>query len=205
MTTTYNPRYPLPAGCQALFRKHYTQCGEDECWEWDGDKSRSGYGFFYKKGVIYHATHVALALANKLPPSADERWFACHTCDHPWRVNPAHLWWGTPKDNSRDAAIKGRIGRRGRGGAGAGRSKLTTDQVNEVYALFKAGSSAISLAAQFGISRATVYTIVWEKSGIPIVRRPRCAWLGTQPSGKLGFLPRGELGFEGASHASPLK
>jgi DNA-binding transcriptional regulator YiaG len=35
--------------------------------------------------------------------------FICHACDNTLCVNPAHLWEGTPKENTNDAQSKGRF------------------------------------------------------------------------------------------------
>jgi hypothetical protein len=34
----------------------------------------------------------------------------CHSCDHPWCMNPRHFWLGTPKQNAADRERKGRGG-----------------------------------------------------------------------------------------------
>jgi hypothetical protein len=39
-----------------------------------------------------------------MPP----KFYACHRCDNPVCVNPAHIWPGTPRENMVDAHRKGR-------------------------------------------------------------------------------------------------
>lgn len=76
--------------------------GPDECWPWTGKQNTQGYG---RMGRVI-ATHAALALVGSSRPSLAHG--ACHTCDNPWCVNPAHLWWGTQAENTEDCIRKGR-------------------------------------------------------------------------------------------------
>ncbi len=71
------------------------------CWVWIGPKNRSGYGIWSdtQNGERGLAHRVSLARL-EAPPAASL--FACHRCDNPPCVNPAHLYWGTVQDNTRD-------------------------------------------------------------------------------------------------------
>jgi len=78
----------------------------DECWLWTAKARVHNRGRICVAGKEVFATHVALALDGRPRP----QWlFACHTCDNPPCVNPAHLWWGTKKENAQDASQKKRL------------------------------------------------------------------------------------------------
>ena len=79
---------------------------DDECWPWLGAKRR-GYGLIWADGRKRPAHQVAWELANGEPFPTGMH--ACHTCDNPSCVNPAHIFPGTRSDNLRDAVRKGRM------------------------------------------------------------------------------------------------
>lgn len=77
------------------------------CWIWKGGTAERGYGVFYLEGRNRRATQVSWELhhGKPFPPKMQ----ACHTCDHPPCVNPAHLFVGDHSSNARDAMKKGRF------------------------------------------------------------------------------------------------
>jgi len=90
---------------------------EGECWEWLGQKWRSGYGYvrFRVDGIIKHTpAHRYLYVVHK--GEFDLSLNVLHACDNRGCVNPDHLFLGTQKDNMQDMVAKGRHVKRGKKG-----------------------------------------------------------------------------------------
>ena len=111
MTKTYKARNPKKA-----FRSKWELDPTTGCHLWKRP-SNSPQAFVYpsftpKKGVPdIPAAHFALISSGEPKPEAPGT-ICCHHCDNVRCVNPDHLYWGTKKDNARDASDRNRgIGR----------------------------------------------------------------------------------------------
>jgi len=134
--------------------------GPDDCWEWTAGKDRCGYGGFKMGGRPFQSHRVSWELANGAIPDGI---LACHKCDNPGCVNPAHLFLGTNADNAADREAKGRGAR----GGNHYRSKLTDADVRKIRGLLKGGEIHREIAVRFGVSSSTIrhistgYTWAW--------------------------------------------
>jgi hypothetical protein len=153
----------LPDEVADRFWARVDRRGHDECWPWLGSKTSDGYGSLYALEKSWRATHLALILATgEAPPKG---MFACHKCDNPPCVNPAHLFIGTAAENNADRHRKGRTVYRfipahlKARGERHGSAKL---KEADVLAIAASGKSIRALASEYGVGFGTIQRI---KSG----------------------------------------
>jgi len=115
----YNYRDGVPRGREffsdATVEKFWSKvaiAAPDQCWIWQGDKIPKGYGIFNAAYTRLTAHRYVMHLMCERNLALRE--YACHSCDNPSCVNPAHLWLGTPQQNIIDMYKKGRGFRRAR-------------------------------------------------------------------------------------------
>lgn len=103
MANSDTNHYPAPV--LERFWSFVERRGDDECWPWLGPVLRGGRGRFHFLGGSKTAPRFAYEAATGLSLGVAN---ACHSCDNPNCVNPAHLWAGTQKENMDDMVSKGR-------------------------------------------------------------------------------------------------
>lgn len=131
--------------------------GPEGCWLWTGSVGSHGYGDLRRAGGRHLLAHrYAFELTHGRVPSG----FVCHSCDNRRCVNPAHLWEGTPADNSADCAAKDRSAH----GERSYFAKLTADLVREIRARIANGEMQKDLAVEFGTHVNTIHYIKVRKT-----------------------------------------
>ena len=130
----------------------------DECIPFPFKRNALGYGIFVKStGRLNRkrrrAHNYVCEVAHGPAPSGKH--IAAHSCDNPPCCNKRHLRWATRAENSGDMVLRGR--------AAKPAAKLTPDQVRAIRSQVAHGNSQKSVAARFGMSRATVCEIVSRK------------------------------------------
>jgi hypothetical protein len=130
--------------------------GTDACWPWTGFLRESGYGIIGINYKEYKTHRVSYFIEHR--QIEDDR-FVLHRCDVRSCVNPAHLFLGTPKDNSQDAVRKGRNTKLY--GEQNGKARLTRAAVLAIRRICKRGGVyQKTVAKQFGVSEATISYVV---------------------------------------------
>lgn len=131
----------------------------DSCWLWKHG-TRNGYGAFRirerDRWKQEGAHRVAWMLANGAVPKG---FSILHRCDTPRCVNPAHLFVGTPKENTRDMLAKGRhIAARG---SESGPAKLVETDIERIRDIKRCGGvSQTAMARYFDVSQQTVSRVI---------------------------------------------
>jgi len=146
-----SPSFKVTPKLEARFWAKVRTAGPDECWEWTAHRAQSGYGRIGIDGIVRNACHAALAIAGmKRPPGLH----ALHSCDNRGCVNPAHLRWGTAKENGHDKSSRGRVHKWI--GEDHPNGKLSEKQVREI---FQNSGTLTRIGEQYGVTFSTVWSI----------------------------------------------
>lgn len=116
------------------------------CWEWNGSMTKDNYGtiWIHPRSIRVHRLMWELTMG-KIP----NRRVVCHKCDNPPCINPDHLFLGTPSDNMKDCARKGRGG-----------NKLLPADVNEIIDLYNHGFSNKEISIMYSIHPSNISNMV---------------------------------------------
>lgn len=132
----------------------------ESCWLWTASKTDFGYGQIYggEKPTIVIGAHVlSWIIHHGAIPDGKCVLHNCPGGDNPACVNPAHLWLGTKKQNTRDMVSKGRFvhGRR---------YKLGDNTALKIRDRFNEGARIFELTSEFNVARTTIHCIVTRRS-----------------------------------------
>lgn len=135
--------------------------GPEECWPFRAAVAAGRHGFLNIKGRRYRAHALALALEVGPPPKAGT---VCrHSCDYPPCCNPAHLAWGTYKQNTQDAVARGRM-HRWNGERAGSRNPFAKLSEADVHLIRSRYAPAKRMAEQLGVTVTTINSILAGKS-----------------------------------------
>lgn len=129
----------------------------DECWIWTAVRGQRGHGrFSVSSRNAATASRVMWLLRNGAIPAG---LFVCHHCDNPPCCNPAHLFLGTPKDNTHDAMRKGRLDLETARRNGIAARKIPLSAYDDVRRRLALGERMATIAVATGISLSSVRNI----------------------------------------------
>ena len=157
-----NPSH-LITGDEERFWSKVCKLSADQggCWVWTASQDKDMYGKFRLakdgKKIDIRAHQYSFELANGI--SVDNL-IVCHSCDHPYCVNPAHLFLGTMADNHADRNAKDRQAK----GVKQHLAKLTDDDVRLARNLHASGIKPKALAKKFGVGPSTIYDLLSRKT-----------------------------------------
>jgi|TARA_R110000868_G_scaffold219514_1_gene470588 hypothetical protein len=144
--------------------------GENECWEWTGYISESGYGrtqindkSYYAHRVIFDLVYPNVIKLNS-PKNKKESGFLMHSCDNRLCCNPAHLKVATLRENNEDCWEKGR--RVMPKGGEHHRSVFTNEEIKQVLEMHQLGQTAKHIAQTMNKKRSTVKSLLYRNKEI---------------------------------------
>lgn len=154
-----NPEHIIPATLENRFWLRVVKT--NDCWRWTGCKDKDGYGKIGAridgKNFYGRAHRVSWELHNnqKIPKGL----VICHRCDNPECTNPTHLFLGTPAENSKDAAKKGRMPR----GENSPRARFTEIQILKARTLRDLGVPGKQISQWIGIRGGNLHRILSDE------------------------------------------
>lgn len=154
-STTTRPRVQAPRShAEALAFVHQAVDSEtDDCIVWPYPLVNAGYGQITINGQRWRVHRLTLALATKRnPPHLHAAHGECHNraC-----INPRHLSWKTPIENSVDRQRDGTFHL----GSMTNNAKLTEDDVHVIRQMLAEGMSQRFIASRMGVRQATISSI----------------------------------------------
>jgi hypothetical protein len=126
-----------------------------QCWEWMGYRIPQGYGqlSYRKRTLKAHRVSAMVYLGFDLNSPLD----VCHHCDNPPCFNPDHLFIGGPKENMRDAVLKGRFP--DRKGEKSNNAKVGDSDIRTIRQRRAKGETYRKIASDFGMSISGIFGI----------------------------------------------
>lgn len=151
-----NPDYLRDMQAKERFKYHASPTPDnDGCVRWLGSTKSGGYGRMRFEGKIMLAHRVSYILKNG---DIDETLHVLHKCDHPYCVNPDHLFLGTNSDNVADKMSKNRQSKMP--GIKHPNAKLTEQQVLTIR---DDKRSSRKIAIDYDLCRSTISYIKKRK------------------------------------------
>jgi hypothetical protein len=140
---------------------------EKGCFVYTGNRKQAKKR--YPKVIISRKEYFIhrLILAAKLGRPLRKGYCACHSCDNPRCINPAHLWEGTQEENIADCVKKGRqnlVLPPVRLGSKHAQAKLTEADIPEIRKLLDLGISQRLIALKYGVSQSLISRIKLGKN-----------------------------------------
>lgn len=157
-----------PRQVELFWQKVDRSGGPDACWPWTACLGTGGYGKFGISGQRTEGAHrIAYVLTHGEIP--DDLPCILHRCDHRPCTNPAHLFAGTKRENTRDMYAKGRACQqtgtwKPKQGSTNANAKLTETDVIAIRARIAAGESAQDLAPQYNVTKGVIFHIKHNRS-----------------------------------------